>query len=456
VTEPQNQPINQKPRPGLAAGAVLALAWLIQLVVVLGPGFGGGLANDERAFHLPTIRLFAEQMPAPDLSDYNVASTPGYHLLLALATSFGADSDTAMRIVGGQFAVALAVLVAFWLGCRVRWQLAVLLSLPAWVSSYMIGPMVLALPEAAGWLGVLAILVIALRQNLDRRWLAAASGVLVFLVCVRQVHLWAAAPIWLAAWLGSQETTEKDRLVPTPGELDIVRRLPGTALAFAFTLPAFLVVAWFIVQWGGPVPPTFQTGDAADAIQGAAVHSGWNPATPAMVLALFGMLAPAFLVAVFSQVLAELKSKPQALWFVIAAAGVSLVVSVVPATSMSVEHGRWTGLWTLADKLPIVADRSVLIVGLAIAGGAMLAGMLLVVSSRQRLVVGGSLLAFTVAQSANYQSWARYLLPMVLLALVLLAGLAIQRIDRPSIRHVIGPLALAGALAAGSLSRIFG
>jgi len=143
-------------------------------------------------------------------------------------------------------------------------------------------------------------------------------------------------------------------------------------------------------------------------------------------------------------------------WFVLAAGGLSLVVSVVPATSMSVAQGRWTGLWSVADKLPVVADRSLLIVGLAVAGGAMLAAMLLVVSSRQRLIVVGSLAAFAAAQSANFQSWSRYLLPMVLLVLVVLTGLAIARIQKPRFWYVLGPLALSGVLGAGSLLRILG
>ena len=440
----------------LAAGVVLVVAWFVQLVVVLGPGFGGPQRFDEGAFHLPTIRLFAEQMPRPDVADYNVATTPGYHLLLAVVVKLGVDSDIALRLVGGQFAAALAALVAFWLGRRMDWRLAAILSLPAWVSSYMIGPMVLALPEAAAWLGVLAMFLIALRPSVDRRWMALAGCVLVALVCVRQIHLWAAAPVWIAAWLGSQEIEEKDRLVPGLGELGLADRLPRSAFALVCTLPAFGVVVWFFGQWGGAVPPTFQDGGAAEAITGAAVHSGGNLATPAMILALFGMLSPVFTLSLLSQILKKLKASPRAVWFVLAAGGLSLVVSVVPATSMSVAQGRWTGLWSVADKLPVVADRSLLIVGLAVAGGAMLAAMLLVVSSRQRLIVVGSLAAFAAAQSANFQSWSRYLLPMVLLVLVVLTGLAIARIQKPRFWYVLGPLALSGVLGAGSLLRILG
>ena len=89
MTNPDLKPTSQSRRPVLAGGVVLVLAWLVQVVVIHGPGFGGGLANDERVFHLPTIRLFADQLPSPDLSDYNVATTPGYHLLLAAVSNAG-------------------------------------------------------------------------------------------------------------------------------------------------------------------------------------------------------------------------------------------------------------------------------------------------------------------------------------------------------------------------------
>lgn len=428
--------------------------WVLQLIVVLGPGISGPAANDEQEFHLPTIRLFAEQMPSPDLSSYNVATTPGYHLLLAVAVNMGAESDKALRLIGGQFAVLLAALMTCWVGKRVEWPFAAVLALPAFVGIYTFSPMVLALPEAAAWLGVLAMLVIGLRRVVRREWFVVAGLVLVGLVCIRQIHIWAAVPIWLSAWLGSQQEREPDRLVPRFRELELNDRLPLSVFAFLCTMPAFGVLVWFFWLWGGPVPPGFQTSEAASQITGAAVHSGGNLASPAMVLALFGLFAPFFVVGLIAVIEHRLAEKPSVVWTVIISGVLAFFISVVPETSFDVSEGRWTGLWNLVEKLPTIGERSPFIIGLSTIGGIQLACLLLVIRSRDRLIIAGTLLAFTVAQTANFQSWTRYLLPMVLFALVMLTTLAIQIMPARRFWHVLGPTVLALAFGYGTVMRL--
>ncbi|GAB5497534.1 MAG: hypothetical protein Phyf2KO_26140 [Phycisphaerales bacterium] len=428
--------------------------WLLQFAVVLGHGISGPAANDEQEFHLPTIRHFAEQMPTPDLESYNVATTPGYHLLLAVAANLGAESDTALRLIGGQFAVLLAALMACWIGKRIEWPFAVVLSLPAFVSIYTFAPMVLALPEAAAWLGVLAMLVIGLRRVVRKEWFVVAGVVLVGLVCIRQIHIWAAVPVWLSAWLGSQQEREPVRLVPRPNELELNERLPFSVFALLCTLPAFGILVWFFWLWQGPVPPSFQTSEAASEIRGAAVHSGGNIASPAMVLALFGLFAPLFIAGLIPAILRKLGERPAVVWFVLVSGALSFLIAVVPETSFSVSDGRWTGLWNVVGKLPTIGERSPVILGLATAGGIQLACLLLVIRSRDRLIIAGTLLAFTVAQTANFQSWARYLLPMVLFTLVMLTTLALQVLPARRVTHLIGPSLLAIGFGYGTVMRL--
>lgn len=454
MNETDTQPNQIQTRPLIAGAVVLIVMWVLQVAVVLGPGIRGPANNDETEFHLPTVRTFAEQLPNPNLSSYNVATTPGYHLFLAVAVKMGAESDTALRLIGGQFAVLLAALMACWIGKRIEWPFAVILSLPAFVSIYTFSPMVLALPEAAAWLGVLAMMVIGLRRVVRREWFIIAGFVLLGLVCVRQIHIWAAVPLWLSGWLGSQREREPVRLIPRPGELDLNDRLPLTLFALVCTLPAFAALLWFFWIWGGPVPPGFQTREAAEAIRGAAVHSGGNPATPAMVLALFGLIAPLFVVSLIPAILRRLGGQPSAVWFVIVSGVLGLLISVVPETSFDPSQGRWSGLWNLMQRFPTLGERSPVIIGLATIGAVQLACLLLVIRSRERLIIAGSLLAFTVAQTANFQSWMRYLLPMVLFALVMLTTLALQRLPARRPRHVLGPLVLAIGFGFGTVMRL--
>src|SRR4051794_39707330 len=48
---------------------------------------------DQNVYHLPTIRQFASELPRPDFSNYLSATTPGYHLILAILSRAGAFTD---------------------------------------------------------------------------------------------------------------------------------------------------------------------------------------------------------------------------------------------------------------------------------------------------------------------------------------------------------------------------
>ena len=134
---------------------------------------------------------------------------------------------------------------------------------------------------------VILLLAVSSGSGRPRLWwprIAIGCLVLVLLVCVRQIHVWSAAVLWAAAWLGSEE-----RAVGGPVQGvhalfgDLKDRVGRTALAMLLTLPAFGALAWFVSLWGGVVPPMFQH-----------KYGGMNPAAPAFVLALFGVLGAFF------------------------------------------------------------------------------------------------------------------------------------------------------------------
>jgi len=57
-------------------------------------------AFDQLNYHEQVIRRFVEQWPAPDLSDYLSATTPGYHLALAAFAEYAGESAVALRLAG--------------------------------------------------------------------------------------------------------------------------------------------------------------------------------------------------------------------------------------------------------------------------------------------------------------------------------------------------------------------
>ena len=198
LTRPDTKP----PRPRVVA-AFLVCAW-----VLMGTGLAlsGRITSradyDQKLYHLAAIRQFAQQWPDFDFWHYMSATTPGYHLLMAAVMKFVSPSLMALQAV----AIAIAGLLLGLLGCAVGRRTTPLLAaafcLPLLCNMYVVDSGAWLLPDDLGWVGVLAILLIALRPKLSVAWMLAGGVILLGLVFVRQSHLWAAAMLW-ASSLGS-------------------------------------------------------------------------------------------------------------------------------------------------------------------------------------------------------------------------------------------------------------
>ena len=390
----------------------------------------GRPAEDDVRFHEPTIRLFIEQWPTPDLSDYGSATTPLYHLILAAVGVIVSDSRLVLQLVASLWTIGLMGLLGWALAKRTATTHALACGLPVLWSLYVLPPGVWLLPDNAGWLLVLAILLLALRPKFSTRTIAAGGVLLLFVVLIRQIHLWAAAPLWVAAWLGSASSQDS----PSPVR-DIPSRVRRSAAMFAATLPAFVVVALFVWLWGGLVPPTFQD-----------LYAGRSPAAPGFVLALFGIFG-SFFIADSWQGLRRLWAGHRVVLLAVAVG--AFVVAAAPITTYNMDAGRWTGLWNIVSKVPTAFDRSPVIVLPAVLGAVLLTGMLVGVDSRMRWVTLSAIVAFVAAQSAGPQLWQRYNEPFVLILLALLSCSTKPRAagSQPFIATA-GPVLLAIMLAA--------
>lgn len=372
---------------------ILLLIIIVPTVLLIVSGHEGGRAQfDQDNFHVPAILKFARELPRPDLSDYTSATTPLYHLVLALVAAMN-GATVVLRAAGFLFTLALVE----WLGMACAGRSArgsgerAVLAIPFACSMYVFSSAAWVLPDNAGWLGVLAVLVVALRPKVDGRMLAAGGGALLALVLTRQVHLWAAAPLWVAAWMGGG-----------PG------RVAWTMGSVAATMPAIAAVGAFAWVWGGLVPPSFQ-GQYPRAV---------NPAAPAFVLALVGGFGVVFA----GWVVPVVRAKPGWARWVGAGAALGLLVGVAVATGYEKEAGRWSGIWNIAREFPAPGGRSVVIVPLAVLGGAVVGAFGAALPRREAAVLGVALAGFIAAQSASLQLWQRYNEPFVLMLLALAAA----------------------------------
>jgi hypothetical protein len=400
--------------------ALLLVAWPI----ILSGNTSGRGAYDDLTYHWPAIQTFAEQLPTPDLSDYASATTPGYHLELSILHRLGA-SRTFVQLYASLWTALLFAILA-WRAGRAFGKPGVLLTLPFLCSIYVLFPSIWLLPDNAGWLGVLVILILALDYPSTTRNLLIAGITLALLVLVRQVHIWSAAIIVIGAWTASTDDARYNPKSPS----EQTRHLVTAILA---TIPAFLLLLYFLRLWGGLVPPTFQ-----------ANHQGPNPATPAFILTQISILSVFFAPILFPRLLELLKAHKAAIILTLL---LGLAIGLVPETSFNREAGRFSGWWNIVRAVPSFADRSPVIILGSTAGALATVIWLSLVSKREAQILLITLLAFTAAQTANHASWQRYHEPMLLmLGLLILTRSQITR-DAPK-RVLVGAAILSAMLAA--------
>jgi hypothetical protein len=189
----------------------------------------------------------------------------------------------------------------------------------------------------------------------------------------------------------------------------------GRIVAAATALAPIALVGWFIITWGGLMPPAYVD-----------LHNrGMNPAMLPITLSLIGGFGMFFLPAIGLETMgASLRRRN--VWI---AAALGIVIAIAVPTSFSRDDGRWGGaIWQVAKMLPVIADRSVLFVPLA-AVGCMVLTILWQSAARAGRGRAASLLLFALAcwaaaQLMNSQAWQRYCEPIALFTLAWLTSLA--------------------------------
>jgi hypothetical protein len=433
---------------------VVALFYVAALPVVFSGGIAEGrAAADHLNYHEPVVHAFAEAWPRPDLSNYHSATTPLYHLILAGARVAFDPSRRGLMLVASLFTAALlALLVAGQPGPR---RTAIALSLPLVGSMYVLFPGIWLLPDNAAWLGVLAMLLLALRARTLAGLAMAGSLILLGLVLTRQIHLWAAGVLWAAAWLGPvgedrDESRSARALVPRLRDLVLPlltnwkSRVVRLMAVLVCTLPAVAAIGYFVWLWDGLIVPRYQ-----------GVYHGYNLATPAFFLAIVGSLSP-FYVAFAWPGLQRLRHSRAWLGMIVVAA---LALAAVPATTYSTDAGRKSGLWNIVKIVPDIAHHtSPVILVLAPLGMVLLAALVSTQSRRDGWLFAAAMVGFIAAQTLSPELWQRYHEPFILILLALMCSRAGLRFpaERPAVRlaRMVGPIALALAMGALSLKTL--
>lgn len=406
----------------LAPGLLLGIYALLWLPVLISGAQGTPEAYDASFYHRPVIESFAGQLPTPDLSRYESATAPGYHLLMALVWRL---SGSAGLIHAVNAAFGLGLVISLYLVLKKsagRWGAAAL-ALPVACSPYTVGGTIWLTTDNAAMLCIVLALGGALfggysaGKNLGLGLFAALA------TSVRQIHVWLAAPVGIVGLLATSLPGAVMRLAPRSWRDDPwLRRgcdgsprnlLAGVAAA---AMPV-LVLGFLVWQWGGKLTPATTSADITKHAAGA------NLASPAFSLALVGALG-IFFVPVFWEQARRVRLRDIG---ALAAVSAGLAVALAFPTSW-VEFMRDYGwLWRVVQRTPDVAERSVLITLLAPVGALVLLMLHRGASAAGRRIPATilllSILGWLLAQTMNSMAWQRYFEPMLLVGLCMLAAM---------------------------------
>jgi hypothetical protein len=292
---------------------------------------------DELNYHLPAVRQIAEKWPAIDLvADSLSATAPGYHYALATLSQVTGHGMRRMRLINWALSAGLLAFVYLYARRSLSYLDASLLTIPLATSNFFIKSASWVVTDNAALLLVAIALFASLRPVLSgggKFWLSLAAAAAVF---VRQLTVWIAI-LPLARCIG-QSASSKDHRWREP------------SIAIFMALPAAIVLSLLYRAWGGLVPPTW----ADTSIR----FSTAGPVYLLSVVALFGI----FFLPTESIRSAVYKSERRITTTAFLA---GVLFSFTTETSFSYGLGRWGGyLWSLALRLPMLGEHSLLFAGL--------------------------------------------------------------------------------------------
>jgi hypothetical protein len=388
---------------------------------------GGPQVWDQNEYHLPAIKQFSAQLPTPDISDYNLAMTPGYHLALAVIDRYVSDDLRVLQGFNSLFGLCLIVLVLWNV-----WRFV-----GPWAGMLLVGPLLLSgyvlrvgaflnTDNAALVLVAFVVAGVAFQPTTPARSLRLGL-ISMAAVAVRQIQVW---PVGLVLLGGMMASPLAKRVPWLPGiAVPTTQRWANLlAASVAFLMP-WVVIGFFVSVWGGLTPPMMaEKHNASLAL-----------VTPAYSLSLIACFGVFFLPVCFSM---PTRGSVRG-WWIWPGVVVGFLGAVAVPTTFEAAAGINGGgiLWIVARNMPEVADRSLLLMVLAPLGAVVILAMIretiLRGHGRVGVMLGVGVLGFIAAQTFNPQVSQRYFEPIMLVMLAWLAA-AGARDDR-TWGWVVGP-----------------
>ena len=378
-----DRPAPARTVPRWVQPAVLALPFVVTFLVTdhLRRTVVSFHYTDEVVYHLPVIREFAASWPAAHLGDYDSATGPLYHYLMATAAQLVGTDPWPLRTLTMIISWAsVCVVAAILREVGAPFALQTVGALVLALSPFVFGTGFVLLTDPLAMLAV-AVAVLAALGPAGRRGRGATGLVALALATVtRQTTVWLAVPLLLRGG----------------GEGRTARRLATRAAGIAVAL---LPLAGLALLWRGLTPP---------ALQG--FHdSGYHPRNLVLALAVLGLYS-----VIAAPLLRDRWPAHRTGGLVGAAIGLALPL-LVPTVAREGDDG-W--LWMVSRQVPVTVSSNLVFLLLCTLGGLAL-GLVADRSTAPALLTLG---AFALTLGANATNYQKYSDPFVLVAVLLYVG----------------------------------
>lgn len=400
---------------------------------------------DQREHHLPQIEIFVKNpLTLGESYSATVAMAPGHHVMLSFVAkqfSSGSVSEDVLSIRLINAACGLGLLLTIWwmlYGGEPNqiWQSSCLL-LPLVFSPYIVGGSIWVMSDNAALLWACTALAILLQER-QGGWFLSLAGIFIALaVFWRQNYIFLVIPLF---WRAVQEFLQQKKWLP---------------LLLSSLLPIVMLL-YLISIWGGLVPPEFSR--HADNLSTASGLSKLNFSALVYICSLIGTYGIFYLGYFWSELSMMLRSKTQTLLLLSALLPGLILSLLVPLRAKETADGI---LLKIAEKLPILYGRSLLIVMLCSLGTALIY-LILRQFFRDRTISPKSFFASDTIIFINFVAWTgisllnstafqRYFDSWIVLTISLLT-----RIIKHNCHAYLGVLMLSGALLILSIAKFVG
>lgn len=307
-------------------------------------------AGDQNRHHLPQIKTFVET-PFTIGSSYpsTIPMTPGHHIVLSWVSKYLANGIVGanvypIRIVNATFGLGL-LLASWWLiylNNAGRVLESTYLVLPLLFSPYVLGPSIWVMTDNGALLWACMTLIILSQENRSGWFLCLASLFSALAVFWRQTYIFLIVPM---LWKVFQEYLKKR----------------NWQLLLASILIPLVSVVYFMIIWGGLVPPELEF-----------LSKQLNFSALTYILSLFGAYG-IFYIGYLSSELKDIFQQRKEFLILVFVLLIGLAIALLIPLGLGGIPDLADGiLLKLASKFPVFYERSLLITILSSLGAAII------------------------------------------------------------------------------------